>query len=62
VSFLTNHTYEKTEERETLYGEVVTTKSGEEDNLQNAPKGIWFGVVNNKKISKNLQLSIEFRL
>ena len=61
VSFLTNHTFEKIEERETLYGEVVTTKSGEEDNLQNAPKGIWFGVGYNQKIRKNLQLTIEFR-
>jgi hypothetical protein len=61
VSFLTNHTYEKIEERETLYGEVITTKSGEEDYLQNLPKGVWFGVGYNQKISKNLQLTIEFR-
>ncbi|HEY5915855.1 MAG TPA: hypothetical protein VIU13_00560, partial [Chryseolinea sp.] len=32
-----------------------------EGSLQNVPKGIWLGVGYNKKISKNLQLTIEFR-
>ena len=61
VSFLTNHTFEKIEEKETVYGEVITSKSGEEGSLQKKPKGIWFGVGYHKKISKNLQLTIEFR-
>ena len=61
VSFLTDHTYEKIEEKETMYGDVITTKSGEEGSLQNTPKGFWFGVGYNKKIAKNLQLTIEFR-
>jgi len=61
VSFLTGHTFDVIEEKETINGEVTTTKYAAEGSLQNVPKGIWLGVGYNKKISKNLQLTIEFR-
>ena len=61
VNHLTSHTIETIEERQTTYGQVVTTKSPGDDSLQKSPKGIWFGVGYNRKITKNLQLAIEFR-
>ncbi len=61
LNHLFDHTIETIKETETTDGQVNTTKSSGTDLLQKGPKGIWFGVGYNKKLLKNLQLSIEFR-
>jgi opacity protein-like surface antigen len=61
ISQLASHTIETIKERQTTYGQVVTSQSDEWDDLQKTPKGIWVGVGYNRKLTKNLQLTLEFR-
>jgi hypothetical protein len=61
LNHLFDHTIGTIQETESTNGQVNTTKSSGTDLLQKGPKGIWFSVGYNRKLLKNLQLSIEFR-